>query len=107
MYDELLRSAIGRQPAEDTCQPLPIFPDDREHRAGLNDDLEHFGRVAVEVQQIANENEMPGGRHRKEFCEAFDNSQQHRFQEQADVHRQMVVEAGGERVCCGHRNLLE
>ncbi len=63
-----------------------VFPAHREDRRELDDDLEHLAALVVEVQQIADQDQMPGGRDRQEFGQAFDHAKNGGFDEQQDVH---------------------
>ena len=53
---------------------LAIFPDDRQHRTALNDDLEHFRGGRRQPEQITRKNQVTRGRDRQEFRQAFDNT---------------------------------
>ena len=53
------RASLAR-PRATRDEARAVFPDDREHRAGLNHDLEYLALLIVEVEQIGGEDQVPG-----------------------------------------------
>ena len=52
-----------------------IFPYHREHRAGLDDDVEHLPALVAGAEKVAGEDEMAGARDRQEFGQALDHAE--------------------------------
>ena len=52
-------------------EPDSGFPDDRQHRAGLNHDFEYLAFLVVEAEQMADDDQMPRAGNRKKFGESF------------------------------------
>ncbi len=50
---ELLRFAVARQARDYSGELDAIFPDDRQHRAGLNHDLKNLAFLVIEPEQLA------------------------------------------------------
>ena len=54
---------------------MPVFPDDGQNGAGLDDDFEQFAAIVVEIEEVAGQNEMAGGRDRQKFGQPFDDAE--------------------------------
>ena len=70
-----LPDRIPRKLSEQVPQELSEIHDDRKDGAELNHNLKAGGLFAREIQGISGENQMAGGRDRKEFGETFDNAE--------------------------------
>ena len=51
LQHELARSRVCCEPNGDFRKPLTVFPNDREHGACLNHDLENLTNLTVEIQK--------------------------------------------------------
>ena len=71
---EALRDPVAADVGDGAREALPVLPDDGEHRAGLDRDLEHLGRLAGEAQQRAGDDQVPGRRDRQELGQALDDA---------------------------------
>ena len=70
-------SYTGREPKK----AGPIQPDHGENRAELDEHLEDAGEVALEVDPIARDDQMAGGRDGNELGNALDDSEDRRLGE--------------------------
>ncbi len=77
LTDELLRLAVVRKPRDEPGELDAILPHDRQHRAGLNHDLENLAPLVVESEQLADDDQMPGARYRQELGEPLDRAEYH------------------------------
>jgi hypothetical protein len=64
---------------------LPVDQDDREDRAGLDRDVEHFGLVVVKTEQRAGQDQVACRGDGKEFGQAFDDAHDGGFDQQCYV----------------------
>src|SRR5260221_1988896 len=86
MEIESLYSSIGGNPCEHASEPLTVFPDDGEHRAGLDHDLEHFCLLTGEAEQLADENQVPGRRDREKLGQALHDTEDESLCEHCEFH---------------------
>ena len=71
-----------------------VLPHHREHRAGLDHDLEDLALLVVEVEQIGGEDQVAGARDGEELGEALDDAEHERLEEQCGVHAAGILPAG-------------
>ena len=71
---EPLRCAVGEESAENLGELVPVLPNDGEHRAGLDHDLEDLPFVVVEAQQVTDKDEVTCGGDREKLGEALDDA---------------------------------
>src|SRR3990170_4063171 len=63
----------------------------REHRAGLDCDVEHVAAGWIEIEQRAGEDEVAGARNRQELGQALDEAENERVQQRALVHAARIL----------------
>ena len=56
-----------------------VFPHHREHRAGLDDDVEHVPALVARAEQLAGEDQVAGARDRQELGQALDHAEDQRL----------------------------
>ena len=78
-------------PDKVAADPYTVVPDDREHRAGLDGDVEQLGLLVGPAEQGTGEDQVTGTGDRQELREAFDDSENECFDEK----RQRVKELHG------------
>src|SRR5687768_4099966 len=66
-----------------------IFPAYRQNRAKLNDDGKYLALVVIEVEQIADQNQVTSGRNRKKFRQTFDYAKDEPLEEKKPVHSRL------------------
>ena len=64
-----------------------VFPDDGQHRAGLDHDVEHVPALVVRPQQVAGEDQVPGARDGQELGEPLHDAEEERVQEESCMAR--------------------
>jgi hypothetical protein len=82
--DEDLRVAPGEQTDREFGELDPVLPYHRQHRAGLDHDEERVLLLALEVEQVARQDQVPGAGDRQEFGEAFDDAEDCGFEQRAE-----------------------
>ena len=92
--DEPLRGAVRGEPREHREKLRAVLPHDREHRAGLDREIERLRLLAVEAEQIGGEDQVAGARDRQELGEAFDDAEDERLEEERDIHAAGILPAG-------------
>jgi len=90
--DEAPRAAFGGEAAGDVQQALAVVPAHREDRPELDHDLEHLAGVVVVAEQVAEDDQVPGGRDRQELGEALDDAEHEGGEEEGEVH---AIRSGG------------
>src|SRR5712691_779870 len=85
IHREALRGAIRSESRQHATKLGAVFPDDREHRTGLDHDFEDLSLLVVEAEQIARENQVASGGDRQKFCQTFDDAENKRFREQSQI----------------------
>ena len=91
---EALRAAIAREPDQNAGETLAVLPDDRQHCAGLNDDLEHLALGVVHAQQVGREDQVTGGGDRQKLGESFDDPEYEGCDERHLLHGAAMVARG-------------
>ena len=91
--DKLPRFAVMRKTRDHTGELRAVLPDDREHCARLNHDLEDLALLVVEIEQLTDNDQVAGARHRQEFGQPFDHAQNQRFKQQWNFHAISLVTA--------------
>jgi hypothetical protein len=66
-----------------------IFPAYRQNRAKLNDDGKYLALFVIEVEQVADQNQMTRGRNRKKFRQTFDYAKDESLEEKKPVHSRL------------------
>jgi hypothetical protein len=61
-------------------QFLPVFPAHGKDGARLNDNLEQFASLIIEIEQIAYQNEVTGAGNGEKLGESLDDAQNQGFQ---------------------------
>src|SRR5687768_16409809 len=77
-----------------------IFPAYRQNCAKLNDDGKYFALFVIEVEQIADQNQVARGRNRKKFRQPFDYAKDESLEEKKPVHSRL---SGRSQVAVGNR----
>src|SRR2546427_8537376 len=83
---ETLRGAIGGEACQHAPEPLTVFPDDGEHRAGLDHDLEYLCLLIGEAKQVADEDQVSGRRDRQKLGQALHDTEDENLCEQREFH---------------------
>src|SRR5450759_1736950 len=79
--DEPLRIAVAGEPRDHARELRAVLPDDRKHCAGLDDDLEDLALLVIEIEQVANEYQVAGARHRQKFGQPLDHAEYQRLEQ--------------------------
>jgi len=68
---------LGReQAAQARPEQRPVVHDHSQNRAELNHDVERLGSLVTRTQPMADQDQMPGGRHGQKFRQTFDQPKQ-------------------------------
>jgi hypothetical protein len=65
----------------DAEEARAVLPHHRQHRAGLDHEVEHRPALFGRVQQVRGEDEVAGARHRQELGQAFDDAENERLEQ--------------------------
>ena len=69
----------------------------RQHRAGLDHDLEDLALLVVEAEQVADQDQVAGAGDRQELGETFDDAQDERFEQERGFHSAAVRQRAARR----------
>ena len=89
-----LRGGLRRQSCQDTEEARAEFPAHRQHRAGLNDQLEHLAFFIVKIEQAADNDQVAGAGNRKKFGEAFNNAEYEGLERECCIHGATILREG-------------
>jgi len=81
MQPEALRCALGRDANQRMRKSMAVLPDDGQHGAGLDDDVEHLAALIVEAEQIGRQDQVPGARDRQKLGQPLDDAEDQCMQE--------------------------
>ena len=91
--DEALCDGIAADARERPREPRSIFPHDREHRTGLDGDLEDLAFLVVKTEELARDDQVARARDRKKLREAFHDAEDDRLQENQGIHGALILRA--------------
>ena len=77
-----MRLPLARQSRQHGSDFRPIFPAQSQYGAGLNDDLEQFAALIIEIEQITGQNQVAGRGHRQKLGQPLDDAQNKGFEQE-------------------------
>ena len=77
--DEAVRRRIREQAAQHAGELAPILPHHRQHRTGLDHDLEDLALLVIEAEQIAGQYEVAGAGDGQKLGQPLDDAEDHRL----------------------------
>ena len=72
----------------------PVLPAHRQDGPGLDDDFEQLAALVVEIEQIADQNQVTGRRNGQKFGQPFDDAKNKRFEQEQEIHNRAFGKKG-------------
>ena len=88
---ELARRGFGFHAGSDMHEPVAVDPDHGQDGGELDGDLEYLAFLAVEVQQLAGQDQVACGGDGQEFGESFHQAEQSGLEQQDGVHVSRMI----------------